>query len=99
MRDARVMARGPGADLRDRAVVDAVGEVRLVFRAVDRGVGSRIDDDIGARLVERARERAGVGEVRLEHARTVAEAAVARRRKEFAERRRRKRATRLPLTA
>ena len=58
--------RGPGAAGGDVAGAGDVGGVErpgLALGAVDRGVGGGIDDEQGARALDRRVDRGGVGDV------------------------------------
>jgi hypothetical protein len=66
-------------------MIDAVGECGLVFGAIDRGVGGRVDDEVRTRVVQRARERNRVGEIRRHARRSVLERPFACRCGQFAE--------------
>jgi hypothetical protein len=98
MHDARTLARRPRADLADGAVIHAIGKFRLVFCAIDRRVCRRVYDHIGARFVERGRERLRRCEIGVETMRTIGRTSFARRGDDIGDRLKRTRELETDLT-
>ncbi len=75
-------------------MIDALGEVRFVFGAIDRGIGGGIDDDIWGHAVQGGVECLRIGQIDGDRA----IGAAARRHVQVAERRKRSRQLEADLT-
>src|SRR6185437_1758242 len=53
----------PGADYAGRIAIDALREFGLVFRAIDRGVGGSVDDDVRRNAIQRSGQAIEIREV------------------------------------
>jgi len=63
MDDERAGSRGPRAEHEQRPVIDPVGEILLILRAIDRGIRGRIDDDIRLHGMQGRVQRLRIGEI------------------------------------
>ena len=57
MHQRHVVPRGPVRQLSWCVCVDAQGKLRLVFGAIDRGVGCGVDDEVGLEPIQRLDQR------------------------------------------